>query len=347
MKYGTLLLASVLSFSAAANDYREMTYTSYTLRQTAWSPDQYVGDLKDLVEFDDALAHVVELRSPNSKGFGFDISAAIRNNEEGETKLESIVGAIEAGGVFIRVESSRSNGYINNSQQNSIYEGKYLIGNRDFDAEYNQINVGKALETGMGARWGLGYIEVVQPAEIDFYTARSSGGFSNQPAYPDTLIDPEYKTRLVGLWFDVDNLQAAMHNQEGFALSLNQSGNLKYGPGLTMDIIFGFMDGQSSVDLEELVDDNYGLTLEYQEPVGIGWSVSYKLEYIFAYSMPNSNLGFSLGLEGRALQNFFDLQDLTGAADSVDSAGEAVGQFGIGDNTVFHYGPFIRMAWEL
>lgn len=347
MKYLCIPLLALIVTMASAQDYKELAYSSYAVRNTAWSADQYVGDLKDVVEFDNAIAHIVEFRSPSNSGYSLNLAAGFRSNEEGETELETLFAAIEAGGIFLRLENSGSNGYIKPPEENTRFNGKFLIGKRNFDAQYTQLNIGTELENNMGARWGLGYIEVVQPAEIDIYTARISGGFSDQPNYPDALIDPEYTTRLLGLWFDVDNLQAAMHNQSGFALDLSHSGNLRYGLGLTMDIIFGFMSGKSSADLEKVVNDNYGLSLKYEEPIGIGWSVSYKLEYIFAYSFPASNLGLSLGLEGRALQNFFDIQDLTGATHSVDSADEAVGQFGIGDNTVFHYGPFVRIAWEL
>lgn len=347
MNFLYLSLLVLLTSAALAQDYKELSYSSYAVRNTAWTASQYVGDLKDIVKFDDAIAHVVEFRSSSSSGYGLDLAAAIRSNEEGEAELESFFGAIEAGGIFLRLESSGANGYIKPAEKNDRFSSKFLIGSRDFDAKYTQLNIGTELESNMGARWGLGYIEVVQPAEIDIYTVRLSGGFSDQPNYPDALIDPEYTTRLLGLWFDVDNLQAAMHNQSGFALDLTQSGNLHYGPGLTMDVVFGLMSGQSSANLKQIVNDNYGLSLKYDEPVGMGWSISYKLEYIFAYNFPASNIGLSLGLEGRALQNFFDTQDLTGASHSVDSANEAVGQFGIGDNTVFHYGPFVRVAWEM
>ena len=44
-------------------DYRDLSFTSYTFKQSAWTEDQYVGDLKDVVTFSDALAHVIEYRS--------------------------------------------------------------------------------------------------------------------------------------------------------------------------------------------------------------------------------------------------------------------------------------------
>ncbi|UXD85966.1 hypothetical protein [Thalassolituus hydrocarboniclasticus] len=348
----SLAVAALTAASAATaqtqyGDYRDLSYTSYTLRQTAWSPEQYVGDLKELVEFGDALAHVVEFRSPRNNEFSFDLAAAVRTNADGKTELESFVGAVEAGGVFFRLESGSAEGYIHPKDRDTQFNGQYIIGERKFDAEYTQLNIGTEVENNMGARWGLGYIEVSQPAQINIYTARSEGGYTDQPSYPDALVDPEYTTRLIGLWFDVDNLQAAMHDQSGFALSLTESGGWRYGPGLTMDMTVGLMTGESSADLERVVKDNYGLNLEYEEPVGMGWSVSYKLEYIVAYRMPGSNIGMSFGLEGRVLQQFFTTEDLSGAANSVDSNYEAVGQFGIGDNTVFHYGPFVRLAWEI
>ncbi|MCD8522231.1 MAG: hypothetical protein LRY72_08220 [Saccharospirillaceae bacterium] len=342
---GSALLMLVVASAAVADeyaDYRDLSYSSYTLRQTSWSPDQYVGDLKDVVEFADALAHVVEFRSPRNTAFSVDLAAAIRSNEDGDTELESFIGAVESGGIVFRLESSSADGYIHDYER----AGKYLVGERAFDAQYTQLNIGAESERVPGARWGIGYIEVVQPAEIDFYTARSDGGFTDQPGYPDSLVDPEYTTRLIGLWLASDNLQAAMHDQGGLALSLERSGNWRHGWGLSMDAVFGFMSGESSADLEKIVRDNYGLELKYDEPVGLGWSVSYKLEYVLAYRMPSSNMGMSFGVEGRYLQGLYS-EDIFGASNSVDSAREAVGQFGIGDNTVFHYGPFVRLAWEI
>jgi hypothetical protein len=31
----------------------------------------------------------------------------------------------------------------------------------------------------------------------------------------------------------------------------------------------------------------------------------------------------------------------------VDNANEAHGRLGIGDNSIFQYGPFVRVAWEI
>ncbi|MCD8531898.1 MAG: hypothetical protein LRY66_11240 [Saccharospirillaceae bacterium] len=244
---GSALLMLVVASAAVADeyaDYRDLSYSSYTLRQTSWSPDQYVGDLKDVVEFADALAHVVEFRSPRNTAFSVDLAAAIRSNEDGDTELESFIGAVESGGIVFRLESSSADGYIHDYER----AGKYLVGERAFDAQYTQLNIGAESERVPGARWGIGYIEVVQPAEIDFYTARSDGGFTDQPGYPDSLVDPEYTTRLIGLWLASDNLQAAMHDQGGLALSLERSGNWRHGWGLSMDAVFGFMSGESSAE---------------------------------------------------------------------------------------------------
>lgn len=333
--------------SVTSVDHRTLSYTSYTLRQTAWSSEQYVGDLKDVVEIADATAHVVSFRSPRDTLFSIDISAAVRSNEEGDTELESIVGAVESGGMIIRLENSSAPGFVKEFDDDGRFNGKFIIGDRSFDASYTHLNIGVELGNDMGAHVGVGYIEVIQPAEIDIYTARSSGGFTGQPNYPESLVDPEYKTRLVGVWFEVDNLQAVMHDQSGFALSVTRSGSWRRALGLTMDITAGLFSGESSADLKKVMQDNYGLDLKYSEPVGVGWSASYKLEYMVVYKGIGTNVGVSFGLEGRVLQAFFDTEDITGESDSVEDGTDAVGRFGIGDNSVFHYGPFLRLAWDI
>lgn len=322
-------------------DYRDLSFTSYTFKQSSWTEDQYVGDLKEVVTFSDALAHVVEYRSPRNSGFNFDIGAAIRSKRNGDTELEAIFGAIEVGGIWLRMETSTASGYVGEVEQGHRSDGKHVIGDRSFDARYLQINVGKSFEHWNAARWGLGYIQASQPAEISFYTA-GSGGFSNQAAYPDALIDPEYEHRLLGFWFEVDNLQATMHDESGFLLSLEDSGRWRWGYGLTMDITAGLLHSSSSKDLEKVVKDNYGLKLKYTDPTGLGWSIAYRLEYIVAHRRPDMNLGLSLGVEGRAFQGFY-----TGSSEDVESADEAVGQLSPGDNMIFQYGPFIRLAWEM
>ena len=337
----SLAIASAATMAENRIDYRDMSYTSYTFKRSAWTEDQYVGDLKDVVRFSDAVAHVAEYRSPRSKSFSFDIGAAIRSDSNGDTELEAIFGAIEVGGVFVRVENSSASGYIDEAEQGSRFGGKHVIGERSFDARYLQINVGKSLENWSAARWGLGYIQASQPAEISFYAAGSSG-FTNQAAYPDALIDPEYEHRLLGIWFEVDNLLASMHDDSGFLLSLEKSGAWRWGYGLTMDITAGLLHSSTSKDLEQVVEDNYGLKLKYTDPTGLGWSIAYRLEYLFAHRRLDMNLGLSLGLEGRAFQGFY-----VESTERVDAADEAVGQLSPGDNMIFQYGPFIRFAWEM
>ena len=337
---------AVLSCAAVAKDrvdYRDLSYTSYTFKRSAWTEDQYVGDLKEVVRFSDAVAHVAEYRSPRNKSFSFDVGAAVRSSRNGDTELEAVFGAIEVGGVFIRMESSSASGYIRDVEQDSRFDGKHVIGDRSFEARYLQINVGKSFKHWSSARWGLSYIQASQPAEISLYTP--DGAYANQAAYPDALIDPEYEHRLLGLWFDVDNLQASMHDDSGFLLSLEKAGTWRWGYGLTMDMTLGLLHSSSSKDLEKVVKDNYGLKLKYADPTGLGWSIAYRLEYILAHRRPDMNLGVSVGLEGRAFQGFY--ADDFGSSDSVDSADEAVGQLSPGDNMIFQYGPFIRFAWEM
>lgn len=349
MKLKPLLLSSALIASAgyvhAYEDYRGMKFTSYTFKQSSWTEEQYVGDLKDVVNFDDAIAHVFEFRSPQNKDFSIDVSAAIRSTEDGDTELESILGAIEAGGVFFRIESSSAAGYIAPSEGGQ-FNNKYVVGERGFTAKYQQINIGKSIDSWPSARWGLGYIHAVQPASLSMYTTDSDGGFSGLPNYPDDIIDPEYNHHLLGVWLEFDNLQAAMHDEEGFLLGMNRAGNFRYGWGLTMDLIFGALASSSDKDLDKIVKDNYGLDLKYDDPYGIGWSITYRLEYIMAYRMPASNFGLSLGLEGRAFQGLYS-DDFFGTSLSIDDGSEAGLQVNPGDNMVLQYGPFIRLAWEI
>jgi hypothetical protein len=345
----TISLSMTLSTSVFANeasnttsaytDPKSLSYSSYTFKQSSWTPSQYVGDLKDVVEFAGATAHVVEFRSPQNKALSVDVGAALRSNDDGDTEIESLLGAIEAGGIFFRIETSSSPGYINPEGGKSRFDKRYVIGERGFDAGYTQINIGKSFDHMPSARWGVGYIEATQPAEIDLYTTGST-------SYPDVLIDPEYQHQLLGIWIDFDNLQAAMHDDDGFALSMNRRGALRYGWGLTMDILFGLQASKSNQDLEQIVKDNYGLDLKYEDPMGIGWSFTYRLEYILAYRRPDSNVGLSFGIEGRAFQGIHSA-DLFGSDDSVDNANEAHGRLGIGDNSIFQYGPFVRVAWEI
>ena len=338
--------ACMLPLTASAyEDYRSMKFTSYTFKHSSWSEEQYVGDLKEVVNFDDAVAHVFEFRSPHDQEFNFDISAAIRSDNNGDTELESILGAVEAGGVFIRIESSSADGYIAPSEGGQ-FNNKYVIGERGFTAKYQQVNIGKSITGWPSARWGLGYIHVVQPASLAFYTADSDSGYTGIANYPDDIIDPEYNHHLLGLWLDFDNLQAAMHDEEGFLLGMKRKGNFRHGWGLTMDIIFGLLASSTDKDLEQIVEDNYGLDLEYEDPAGIGWSFTYRLEYIMAYRMPASNFGLSLGLEGRAFQGLYS-DEFFGTSMSIDDGSEAGLQVNPGDNMVFQYGPFIRLAWEI
>ncbi|MEK9712264.1 MAG: hypothetical protein VW258_06835 [Thalassolituus sp.] len=358
MKIQSLSLASALSsavalssafvFSSAANayeDHRNMKFTSYTFKHSTWTEDQYVGDLKEVVNFADAVAHAVEFRTPENAKFKLNVGAAVRSDANGDTELESLLGAVEAGGVFIRMETSSAPGYIA-PEEGSIFDNKYVAGERGFTAKYLQVNIGKSLDHWPAARWGLGYIHVQQPGTLNMYTTSSDGGYSGMPNYPDAIIDPEYQHDLLGIWLDVDNLQAAMHDGDGFMLAMNRKGGFRYGWGLTMDMIFGALKSHSSQDLDKIVKDNYGLDLEYNDPFGIGWSITYRLEFITAYRMPSSNFGLSFGLEGRAFQGFYS-EDFFGTSLSVDDGSEAALQLGPGDNMVFQYGPFVRLAWEM
>lgn len=343
----SIIATTILSPMALAyEDYKSLKFTSYTFKQSSWTENQYVGDLREVVNFADSTAHVFEFRSPNNKEFSFDISAAIRSDENGDTELESILGAVDVGGVFFRVESSSAPGFIAPAEGGQ-FNNKYVIGERGFTASYQQINIGKRLEHIPSARWGLGYIHVTQPGSLSLYTVNLDSGFSGQANYPSDIIDPEYNHRLLGVWLDYDNLQAAMHDERGFALSMNQSGNFRYGYGLTMDMILGVLASSTDKNFEKEIKDNYGLDLEYEDPYGIGWSVTYRLEYIMAYRFPSSNLGVSLGLEGRAFQGLYSESFLGGTSMSIDDASEAGLQLTPGDNQALQYGPFIRLAWEI
>ena len=339
----SLILISSSVFAEPFADDQNLKFTSYTFKQSTWTPDQYVGELKELVNFADAYSHVFEFRSPKDESFSFDIAAAIRSDENGDTELESLLGAVEMGGIFIRAENSSAPGYIAPSEGGK-FDNQYVVGERGFTAQYLQVNIGKAFDHWPEARWGLGYIQVKQPATLDFYTTNLSSGSGSY--YPSSIIDSEYQHDLLGIWVDFDNLQAAMHDGQGFMLSMNRSGRMRYGWGLTMDVIFGLLSSRTNKDMDKIVRDNYGLDLKYEDPVGLGWSITYRLEYILSYRAPASNFGVSFGVEGRAFQGLYS-DDFLGTSLSVDNASEAGMQLGPGDNTVFHYGPFVRLAWEM
>jgi len=339
----SLFLLNSVSAEELYNDGQNLKFTSYTFKQSSWTSDQYVGDLKDLVNFADATSHVFEYRSAKNQAFSFDVSAAIRSDENGDSELESILGAIESGGVFFRAETSSAPGYIAPSEGGK-FDNKYVLGERGFTAEYLQVNIGRGFDHWPEARWGLGYIQAKQPATLNMYTTSFTS--ANGAYYPDSIIDPEYQHDLIGLWIEFDNLQAAMHDGQGFLLSMNRSDRLRYGWGLTMDMIFGLLSSRSNKDLEKIIRDNYGLNLKYDDPFGLGWSLTYRLEYILAYRAMDSNFGVSFGLEGRAFQGFYS-EDFLGTSLSVDDGSQAGLQLGAGDNMIFQYGPFVRIAWEI
>ena len=327
---------SLLSISVFAQDGN---YTSLTFKNSVWSSSSYVGDLSDWVYFGDGKATVVEYRAPESS---FSLIAAVRENEDGSNELESLVGATRIGNTFLKLETGGAEGQLFNPNK---LEPLILPDDKTFQAEFNMLALGTQADNFPGVKYGIAWVNLIQPAEIEitYYSVSANAGFTNAPKWADSAVDSEFSNHIVGFWFDIDSLSSFMNGQGTFYSSPTISGNFIRGFALDWEVVAGVYFSEPSVDLEPVLKEAYGLNYEYVESTGLAWTTSYKLAYNLVYKADETMaVGLQLGVEGRAVQALSDIpEDKT-----VSSKDQAIGKIGIGDNSSYQWGPYVRLAVE-
>lgn len=313
-------------------------YTSITFKKSVWSGSSYVGDLSDWVHFHDGNATVVEYRAPESS---FSFSAAIREAEDGSNELESLVGATEIGGAYLKIETGGADGQIYNDDP---FEPVLMPETQKFTTQLDIVALGTQWKNDTGIKYGMAWVHLKQPAEIDltYYSIfPDSGGGSFAPSFAHSAIDPEFSTHIIGAWADVDSLNSFMKGQSTIYSSPTISGNFIRGLALDVEIVAGLYFSNPGADLETAIKEKYGLDYEYVDSSGLAWTVSYKLAYNLVYrSQEKLAFGIQIGLEGRALQTLFEIpEDKT-----VARRDQVIGKIGIGDNDSYQWGPYLRLA---
>ena len=310
------------------------SYTSITFKKSVWSGHSYVGDLGDWVHFHDGNAKVVEYRAPESS---FSFSASIRDAEDGSSELESIVGAGRLGNMFLKLETGGADGQIFNPNKQ---ERLLLPEEKTFTTKWNMLAIGTNWLKDTGVKYGMAWIHLTQPAEIDliYHTVLPGAGGR---VWADSTIDPEYSTHIVGGWFDIDSLNSFMSGQSTLYSNPTISGNFIRGFALDWEMVFGVYFSDPGTDLEPIIKETYGLNYESVESSGIGWSTTYKLAYNFVYrAQEDLAVGLQMGIEGRALQTIMEFpEDKT-----VERQDQVIGKIGIGDNSSYQWGPYVRLA---
>lgn len=313
-------------------------YTSITFKNSVWSSSSYIGDLSDWVYFGDGKATVVEYRAPESS---FSLSAAIRENEDGSNEFESLVGATRIGNAFLKLETGGAEGQLFNPNK---LEPLILPQEKTFQAELNMLALGWPSESQPGVKYGVAWLNLIQPAEIEltYYTVLADAGFEDAPTWAESAVDPEFSNHIVGFWLDIDSLSSFMEGKGTFYSKPTISGNFIRGFALDLEVIAGFYFSDPSLDLSPVLQEAYGLNYEYVESSGLGWATSYKLAYNLVYRIEKTlSFGIQLGVEGRAVQTgLFEIpEDKT-----ISARDQVIGKIGIGDNDSYQWGPYIRLA---
>ncbi len=339
MKKLTCLLLALSCASVGTSVWaNEPSYTSITYKQSVWSSSGYVGDLSDWVYFGKGTATVFEYRAPESS---FSFTAAVRKNEDGSSELESLVGATRLADTYIKLETGGASGQLFNPNP---LEPLIMPKDKTFNSQLNILALGKDTHLA-GVKHGMAWVNLVQPAQIDltYYSVLASAGFTGAPKWADSAIDAEFSNHLLGYWIEVDSLSQFMKGRDSIMSSATKDGNAISGFALDMEIIAGYYFGQSGTDLDSLLEEAYGLNYRYVESQGLGWYVSYKLSYNYAYQFfSDYAAGIQLGIEGRAFQNVFEIP----YDETVSSKDEVIGNLGIGDNDSYQWGPYVRVAME-
>lgn len=324
---------------AHASNAQENSYTSLTFKKSVWTSSSYVGDLADWVYFDEGNARVIEYRAPESS---FSISASIRESEDGGNELESLVGATRLGNTFIKLETGGASGQLFNPNK---LEPLILPEDKEFEASLNMLAIGKAADKFPGVKYGAAWVHLTQPAQIDltYYSVLASAGVVGAPKWAESAVDPEFSTHIVGFWFDVDSLSSFMQGQGTFYSNPTISGHFLRGLALDIEMVAGVYFSDPGTDFEPILKEAYGLNYKYVDSTGFAWTVSYKLAYNLVYKPKDDlALGLQVGVEGRALQTLLELTE----DESVSTRDEVIGKIGIGDNSSYQWGPYVRLAME-
>jgi len=336
MRFITLLVAFISFHSVYASD---SSYTSLTWKNSVWSSGQYVGDLSEWVYFGKGKATVAEYRAPKSS---FSFSTAFRENEDGSTELESIVGAVRIGNGYIKLETGGAEGQLYNPDPTNPL---ILPEDKTFQTQLNTLAIGWPWRAGSGVKYGLAWVNLVQPAEIDltYYSVLADAGYVGAPTWAESAVDPEFSNHIVGYWLDIDSLSSFMNGQGTFYSSPTVTDSFIRGFALDIEAVVGYYFSNPGLDLEPILRDAYGLNYEYVESTGLAWNISYKLAYNLVYKLAESNsIGLQLGVEGRAIQVLMEFSE----DQQVQSKDQAIGKIGIGDNASYQWGPYVRLAWE-
>lgn len=318
---------------------QEGNYSSITFKNSVWSSSSYIGDLSDWVYFGDGKATVLEYRAPESS---FSFTAAIRKAEDGGSELESLIGATEIGGAFIKVETGGAEGQLFNPDKTVPL---ILPEDKNFQAELNMFAIGTDSDHLPGVKYGFAWLNLVQPAQIEltYYSVLADAGIVGAPTWAESAVDPEFSNHILGAWLEIDSLTSFMNGQGTFYSSPTRSGNLIRGFALDMELVAGMYFSEPGLDLKPVLDEAYGLNYEYVESTGLAWMISYKFAYNLVYKATDAlKFGLQLGVEGRAVQTLFEFpEDKT-----ISSKDQVIGKIGIGDNDSYQWGPYVRLAME-
>jgi len=328
---------TLLTWSATSAFSEEGSYTSITLKKSVWSGSSYVGDLSEWVHFHDGNAKVVEYRAPESS---FSFSASMRETEDGGNELESLVGATRLGDMFLKLETGGADGQLHNANPD---QPVLMPTTKTFTTQFNMLAIGKEWRQDTGVKYGMAWIHLIQPAEIDltYHSISPGSGSYYSPTWARSTIDPEFSTHIVGGWFDIDSLNSFMKGQGTLYSSPTISGNFIRGFALDWEMVFGLYFSDPGTDLAPTLKEAYGLDYEQVDSTGIGWANTYKIAYNLVYrAQEDLAFGFQMGIEGRALQTIIEFpEDKT-----VERRDQAIGKIGIGDNSSYQWGPYVRLA---
>ncbi len=332
----TGLILSVMATSSWAQDRK---YISHTFKQSVWSSSSYVGDLKKWVYFGKGYANVVEYRDPESS---FDFIAAIRTDDNGDTELESVAGSFRIKDTYIKLETGGANGQLHNPDP---FEPLILPTDKTFRSSLNILAVGWDSVRYSGVKYGWALANLIQPAQIDltYYKIMASAESGLSPTWATSAVDAEYSNILIGFWFEIDSLTAAMQKQNTVLSSIDFSGSTAQGFALDVELIAGLYMGEEGSDVGSLMQDAYGLTYSTAPNEGVGWYLSYKWSYNYVQQFLNQySLGVQVGVEGRVFQTLLQF-----AYDKeIRAKNQVIGEMGIGDNTSLQWGPYVRFALE-
>jgi len=333
-----LLITILLSILATASWGNDKDYTSMTFKRSVWSSSSYVGDLSDWVYFGNGYATVAEYRAPKSS---FSLTAAVRQKEDGDSELEALVGSFRLKDGYIKLETGGATGRVYNPDP---LEALILPNERNFKSSLNILTFGWDGTT-PGVKYGAGMIQLVQPAEINLtFYALSPGVSSNGSLkWAKSAVDTEFQSYLIGGWFELDSLGEFMRGRETPLSNITVDGPATYGLALDIESIYGIYIVEEGIDMASLMNSAYGMNYRFVESQGLGWYLSYKLAYNYAYRiMSEYSVGLQVGIEGRVFQPLFELP----YSEQVSSKNEVIGNMGIGDNTSLQWGPYFRFAWE-